>query len=128
MPKDKVHSMQFDRKITIQALQAIAWDSQGGHPRESEWVDVYSCFADIQDFPHGRYLYRTYKFQQLYPQANTVIQIRYQQTVLIDATKRVKFIDHGITHYLKILGVENPNRANVSMFLLCQEDQAQAPN
>ena len=35
---------------------------------------------------------------------------------------------HGINHIYQILGVENTLEANVSIWLLCQENQAQAVN
>lgn len=125
--KDSVSAAQFNRRIQIQApVYTPSSDPEGG--QATTWNTVYTCFADIQDFPHGRFLYRKFEYGQLYPQANTTIQIRYQKSVAIDATMRVLFPWEGVNHLFKILGVENPTRANVSMYLLCQEDQAQAPN
>ena len=122
--KDAVTSGQFDRKITIQA-PVISVDDQG---TTTTWNDVYTCWADKQDFPHGRGLLRNFQFQQLFPQATTTFALRYQAEVVIDATMRVKFVKAGITHYFKILGAQNPFDANMSIFLVCQEDQAQAVN
>lgn len=122
--KDSVAAAQFDRKITIQQ-PVISADAQG---TTTTWSDYYTCFADIQDFPHGRGLMRQFFYQQLYPQATTTIQIRYQQSFPIDPSMRIKFVDHGVTHIFQILGIQNPNRANVSLFLLCREDQAKAVN
>lgn len=123
--KDHVATGQFDRKIAIQARTRVD-DGSGGDT--GSWNTVYTCFADLQNYPHGRGLFRKYLFAQLYPQMTTVIQIRFQKSVVIDATMRVEYVMHGQTHHYKILGVENPAEANVSLFLLCQEDQAQPVN
>ena len=92
------------------------------------WETVYTCWANIQNFPHGRGLFRRFLFQQLFPQVTTAIQIRFQKSLLIDATMRVLYPAHGINHIYQILGVENPLEANVSLWLMCREDQAQAIN
>jgi|SRR5579862_9563 len=129
--KDKVATFQFNRKIVIQKPTAGVDDDQGGGlgpSAASEYVDYYTCFADIQNQPHGRGLFRKFLLQQLYPQLTTIIQIRYQQTFPIDATCQVKYIAHGIMHIYKILGIENTAEANISMYLLCREDQAKAVN
>ena len=125
--KDTVTSGQFDRRITIQA-PPTGWVDDGQGANTAAWADLYTCWADKQDFPHGRFLYRKFLFQQLFPQATTTFCIRYQAEVPVDASMRVKYVKAGITHYYKILGVENLYDANTSVYLMCQEDQAQAPN
>lgn len=101
-------------------------DGQGGN--SNPWSDVYTCWADMQDFPHGRGFFRKMLYMQLYPQANRLVVIRYQTQYHIDATMRIKYVKGTTTHYLKILGTENPNEANVSILLYCQEDQAKGAN
>lgn len=125
MAKDAVSTGQFDRKISIQSYTRVD-DGQGGS--SGSWGNVYTCFADMQNPMHGRGLYRKYLYAQLYPQATMIIQIRFQKTVPIDATMRVQYIAHGVTHLYQVVGVENPNEANVSMYLLCVEYQAKTPN
>src|SRR5579885_2351413 len=121
--RDTVASHDFTRRIQIQ--QAIKTpDGQGGFA--VTWETVYTCWANIQNFPHGRGLFRRFLFQQLFPQVTTAIQIRFQKSLLIDATMRVLYPAHGINHIYQILGVENPLEANVSLWLMCREDQAQA--
>jgi hypothetical protein len=131
--KDHVDSSDLDRRITIQAPITdtdSATIAQGGGygPNPANYNDVYACWANMQNFPHGRGLIRAYKFAQLYPEATLVIQIWFQKTVLLDATMRVKYVAHGVTHFYQILGVQNPMEANVSLFLICQEWQAKSPN
>jgi SPP1 family predicted phage head-tail adaptor len=123
--KDKVQSFQFNRRITIQA-NTPTHDASG--TKIDNWTDVYSCWADIQNYPHGRQLTRLYHFSQFYPNVTLMIAIRFQKSVVIDVTKRVKYTAHRIDHFYSIEGVENPNEANVSLFLLCSEPSAKAVN
>lgn len=123
--KDSVNTANFNRRIAIQQKPRVD-DGSGGDI--GTWATIYSCWADIQNFPHGKGLFRKYLFMQLYPQMTAVIQIRFQKSVQIDATMRIEYIAHGVTHHYKILGVENPYEANVSMYILCMEDQAKAVN
>lgn len=123
--KDMVASHDFTRRIQIQ--QEVRTDNgQGGF--NVAWTTIYTCWANIQNFGHGKGLFRKYLFSQLYPQVTTTIQIRFQKSVLIDATMRVLYPAHGVNHTYQIIGVENPEEANVSIWLLCQENQAQAIN
>ena len=122
--KDKVDAARFDRKISIQA-PTISADAQG---TTTAWNTVYTCFASIENQPHGRGVFRRYLYQQLYPQLTAIVQIRYQQSTPIDATMRIQYIAHGVTHIYQIIGIENPNEANISMYLLCQEQQAKSVN
>ena len=124
--KDSVSTGQFDRRISIQSYTRVD-DGQGGSS-DGTWSTIYACFADMQNPLHGRGLYRKFMFAQLYPQASMIIQIRFQKTIPIDATMRVQYVAHGVTHLYQILGVENPNEANVSLYLLCTEYQAKTPN
>lgn len=121
--KDQINSSDLNRRIQIQAISGKTPDGF-----TDAWETIYSCWADIQNFPHGRGLFRRFLYSQLYPQMNTTIHIRFQQSVLIDATRRVLYPAHGINHIYQILGVENTLEANVSIWLLCQENQAQAAN
>lgn len=123
--KDKVQSFQFNRRITIQSNTPTP--SANGTPIDN-WTDEYTCWADIQNFPHGRGLTRLYHFSQFYPNVSVMIAIRFQTSAKIDATRRVKYVAHGTTHYYQIVGVENPNEANVSLFLLCSESPAKGMN
>lgn len=125
MAKDKVRAGQFDRQITIQKHTRVD-DGAGGD--SGSWATVYTCMADIQNQPHGRGLYRRYAFMQLYPEMTLVIQIWFQLDVPIDATMRVQYTIHNVTHTYQIIGVENPAEANYSMFLLCKEYQAKTVN
>ncbi len=120
--KDKTDGSDFDRRISF---QAVAY-TQVGFGKTEAWNTVYSCWANKADFPHGRGLSKAFKFGQLYPTANTTFQIRFQKTVPLDDTMRVQYIAHGVTHIYQILGIENPNEANVSLWILCQETQAQS--
>lgn len=124
--KDTLDSSDLNRRIQIQAITGQTPDGQGGFV--DTWTTVYTCWANIQNFPHGRGLFRKFLFAQLYPQMNTTIQIRFQMSVAIDATMRVLYPAHGVNHTYQILGVENPLEANVSLWLLCQENQAQPVN
>ncbi|MGH2478514.1 MAG: head-tail adaptor protein [Ktedonobacteraceae bacterium] len=121
--KDQIDSSDLDRRIQIQSISGKTPDGF-----VDVWSTIYTCWANIQNFPHGRGLFRRFLYSQLYPQMNTTIQIRYQQSVRIDATMRVLYPAHGVNHIYQILGVENPLEANVSLWLLCQENQAQAAN
>lgn len=122
--KDQVSPSQFNRRISILA-PTIGADAQG---ITTTYSVVYNCAADKQNMMHGRGLYRKLMYQQLYPQTTVIFQIRWQASVKIDATMKVQEIAHGQTHLYKITGVENPNEANVSLYLLCMEDQAKAVN
>lgn len=123
--KDQVASHDFTRRIQIQKATRVD-DGQGG--ATETWETVYTCWANIENFPHGKGLFRKFMFAQLFPQLTTTIQIRFQRSVLIDATMRVLYPAHGINHLYQIIGVENPLEANVSIWLMCREDQAQAIN
>jgi SPP1 family predicted phage head-tail adaptor len=124
--KDTANGADFNRRIQIQAPSSSD-DGQGGSSPTS-WNTVYTCWANIENFPHGRGLFRKFLFQQLYPQMTTTIQIRFQKSVAIDPTMRVLYQAHGVNHIYQILGIENPMEANVSMWLLCMENQAKAVN
>lgn len=123
--KDAVASHDFTRRIQIQKATRVD-DGQGG--ATETWETIYTCWANIENFPHGKGLFRKFMFAQLFPQLTTTIQIRFQRSVLIDATMRVLYPAHGINHLYQIIGVENPLEANVSIWLMCREDQAQAIN
>lgn len=128
--KDTVDSSDLNRRIQIQ--QVTLTDNGSGGFTET-WATIYTCWANIQNFPHGKGLFRRFLLGQLYPQMNTTIQIRFQQSVLIGVTAnnkamRVLYPAHGVNHIYQILGVENPLEANVSLWLLCQENQAQPVN
>lgn len=131
--QDQVDSSDLNRRITIQAPVTdtdSATIAQGGGygPNPAAWSDVYPCWASMQNPPRGRGLSRAYRFLQLYPTATMIVQIRFQTSVAIDATMRVAYVAHGITHYYQIIGVENPMEANVSLYLMCTEYQAKAVN
>lgn len=127
MAKDKFSASQANRKIVIQSPAARVDDGQGGSP--NNWVDAYTCWADKQDLPHGRGLFNKYMLMQKFPQATTTFQFRFQYGMLIKPDMRVKYVAHGITHTYRLLGPpQNLNEANVSILLICQEDQAQAVN
>lgn len=120
--KDNVAAHQFTRPITIQKPTETP-NGSGGFV--TTWADYYSCWADIQNFPNGRGLFRKFIFMQLYPTGNTMIVIRYAPGTAIDATMRVKSVEGSTTHYYQIVGPpENMQRANVSIYLPCQEVQA----
>lgn len=123
--QDVVDSSDLNRRIQIQQNTPVL-NTQGGST--DNWQTIYMCWANIQNPQHGKGLFRKFLFSQLYPQLTTIIQIRFQKTVTIDATKRVLYPAHGVNHIYQILGVENPAEANVSMWILCQEEQAQAVN
>lgn len=120
--KDKVATEQFTRRVSIQQFVESADDGQGGTP--GSWVTVYSCWADLVDFPNGRYLIRKLFAQQLYPQTSRLVHIRYQQQLTITPAMRVQYAHGATIHNYKILGVEDINEAHVSLMLYCQEDQA----
>jgi len=122
---DSVDSSDMNRRIQIQQNTPTK-NAQNG--LVDNWATIYTCWASVQNFPHGRGLFRKFLFSQLYPQMNTTIKIRFQKTVTIDDTMRVLYPAHGVNHIYQILGVENPLEANVSLWLLCQEEQAQAVN
>lgn len=124
--KDTLDSSDLNRRIQIQKITGQVPDGQGGFT--DTWTTIYTCWANIQNFPHGKGLFRKFLFSQLYPQMNTTIQIRFQQSVKIDETMRVLYPAHGVNHTYEILGTENPLEANISMWLLCQENQAQPVN
>lgn len=119
--KDSVSASQFNKRITIQN-PVDTDDGQGGATRT--WNNLYFCWADIQNFPHGRYLARRWFAQQLYPTLQVIVQIRWQPNIQIDATMRILFVKGLKTHIYQILGDENPNEANVSLILYCMELQA----
>lgn len=131
--KDVVASQDFNRRIQIQ--QAAKTDNgQGGF--ETTWETIYTCWANIQNFAHGKGLFRKFLFSQLYPQVTTTIQIRFQKSVFIGVVNgvanqtelRVLYPAHGVNHIYQIIGAENPEEANVSIWLMCQENQAQPIN
>jgi SPP1 family predicted phage head-tail adaptor len=123
--KDTVDSSDLNRRIQIQQV-TLTDNGEGGF--NETWNTVYTCWANIQNFPHGKGLFRRFLLGQLYPQMNTTIQIRFQQSVQITDQMRVLYPAHGVNHIYQILGVENPLEANVSIWLLCQENQAQPVN
>jgi SPP1 family predicted phage head-tail adaptor len=123
--KDTVDSSDLNRRIQVQHV-TLTDNGEGGF--NETWNTVYTCWANIQNFPHGRGLFRRFLLGQLYPQMNTTIQIRYQTSIQINDQMRVLYPAHGVNHLYQILGVENPLEANVSIWLLCQENQAQPVN
>ncbi len=129
--QDQVDSSDLNRRIQIQQNQ-YSFDAQNN--RIDNWTTVYTCWANISNPAKGKGLYRKFLYGQLYPQLTTIIQIRFQQSVAIGAgdlnnkPMRVLYPAHGVNHIYQILGVENPNEANISLWLLCQENQAQAVN
>jgi SPP1 family predicted phage head-tail adaptor len=123
--KDTVDSSDLNRRIQVQQV-TLTDNGEGGF--NETWNTVYTCWANIQNFPHGRGLFRRFLLGQLYPQMNTTIQIRYQTSIQINDQMRVLYPAHGVNHLYQILGVENPLEANVSIWLLCQENQAQPVN
>lgn len=124
--KDKVASYQFTRPIQIQAATTTD-DGQGG--QVTTWTTLYTPFADIQNMPHGRGLSRLFKYMQLYPEATTIIVIRYARQRNISAKMRILSIEDGANHIYQIVGPPvNLNRANVSIYLFCKEVQAQGVN
>lgn len=118
--KDNVNGAQFDRRISFQAPTRTP-DGQGGST--VTWNTVYTCWADMQNFPRGRGLFRKFMAQQLYPQLTTIIQIRWQTQVHIDPTMRILYTKGPDTKIFQILGVESPGDANISMSFFCQENQ-----
>jgi hypothetical protein len=122
--KDQTDGSDYSRRIAIQAVTY----TQVGRGKSETWNTVYSCWANKADFPHGRGLSKAFKFSQLYPTANTTFQIRFQLSTPLDDTMRVQYIAHGVTHIYQILGIENPNEANVSLWLMCQEQQVKSEN
>lgn len=118
--KDNVHGAQFDRRIQIQAPSRVS-DGQGGET--ITWNTVYTCWADMQNFPRGRGLTRKFMAQQLYPQLTTIIQIRWQPTYHIDPSMRISYTKGPLIKIFQILGIESPGDANISMFFFCQENQ-----
>jgi head-tail adaptor len=126
MPKDKAVAHQFSRPITVQQLVKTA-DGQGGFSQG--WQDYYACFADIQNFPHVRGLMRQFLYAQLYPQANTIIVIRYAPGMAFDASMQITSVEAGITKTYRIIGPPvNANRANITIQFFCREDQAKGVN
>lgn len=123
--KDKANGANFNRRIQIQQV-TLTPNGQGGSTES--WATVYTCWANMQNFPHGRGLFKRFLFKQLYPKMDMTIQIRFQKTAAIDDTMRVLYPAHGVNHLYQILGIENSLEANVSIWLLCQEQQAQAVN
>lgn len=124
--KDNVAAHQFTRYVTIQKNTPVSNGSGGFDP---SWADYYSCWADIQNFPNGRGLFRKFIFAQQYPTANTIIIIRYAPGTTIDPTMRVKSVENTLTHYYQIVGPPaNMQRANISIYLPCQEVQAPGVN
>lgn len=119
--KDSVSASQFNKRITIQN-PVDTDDGQGGSSRT--WNNLYSPMADIQYFPHGRYLARRWFAQQLYPTLNVIVQIRWQPAIQLDASMRVLFVKGLKTHVYQVLGIENVNEANVSLMMYCEELQA----
>lgn len=124
--KDSITTGQLTRRVQIQSL-TLTPDGQGG--QTETWNTVYSPLADIQNYPRGRGLFRRFEFMQLYPEANTIIQIRYVPKMNLNASMRILSNEDGLTHIYLIVGPPvNLNRANVSIYILCQEVQAQGVN
>ncbi len=126
--KDNVSAEQFDRRITIQKppVPGTSDDGQGG--QSGNYIDVYSCWANIVDFPYGRGANRRFFAQQLYPTMTCMISIRYQPTYHIDASMKIKYVRGAVTHLYKILGVKNMQEASISIAMFCQEDRAKGIN
>lgn len=124
--KDSLTTGQFTRRIQIQSL-TLTPDGQGGNSKT--WNTIYAPLADIQNYPRGRGLFRRFEFMQLYPEANTIIQIRYIPNMNINASMRILSVENGLTHEYKVVGPPvNPNRANISIYIPCQETQAKGVN
>src|SRR5258708_28633459 len=123
--QDTVNASALDRRLTIQTQSKVA-DNMGGFT--VTWQDAYTCACKKENFPHGRGLFRTFVYSQLYPKVTATFQIRYQRTFTIDASMRVKYQTHGIDHFYQIMGIENEGDDNASLYLLCQEEQAKAVN
>jgi head-tail adaptor len=123
--KDSLTTGQLTRRIQIQALTLIP----DGYSKNEDWNTIYSPLADIQNLPHGRGLSRQFKFMQLYPEANTIIQIRYVPNMNINASMRILSDENGLVHEYKIVGPPvNMNRANISIYIPCMETQAKGVN
>lgn len=124
--KDSITTGQLTRRVQIQSL-TLTPDGQAGNTES--WTTIYSPLADIQNYPHGRGLFRKWFAMQLYPEANTIIQIRYVPKLNINASMRILSDENGLTHTYLIVGPPvNLNRANVSIYIPCQEIQAQGVN
>lgn len=124
--KDSLTIGQFNRRVQIQSMALIS-DGQGGNTEN--WTTFYSPLADIQNYPHGRGLFRKWFAEELYPEANTIIQIRYAPKLNINASMRILSNEDGINHIYLIVGPPvNLNRANISIYIACQEIQAQGVN
>lgn len=123
--RDSVDASDLNRRIQIQSLARTA---NGDGTFAETWTTIYTCWANIQNPAKGRGLVRQFVVSHLSWNLTTIIQIRFQKTTVITDGMRVYYPAHGVNHIYKIMGIENPNEANVSMWLLCQEIQAQAVN
>lgn len=126
MAKDSVSAGQFDKRISLQQNQTSYTDPQGG--AAENWVDVFTCWADMQDFPHGRGLFRKYLYQQLYPTATKIIATRYQPVQHVDPSMRIKYVKRGVEHIYQIIGIQSPTDANISFLFFCLENQVKGYN
>lgn len=123
--QDTVNAGSLNRRMTIQTQNKTP-NNMGGF--DVTWQDAYTCACKKENFPHGRGLFRTFVYAQLYPKVTATFQIRYQRTFTITPDMRVKYQTHSIDHFYQILGIENEGDENASMYLLCQEEQAKAVN
>lgn len=130
MAKDSVSAGQFDKRISIQAKStaSVNYDDQGGLSAPDVWADVFVCWADMQDFPHGRGLLRQYLYSQLYPTATKIIATRYQPTVHVDPSMRIRYVKRGLEHLYQIIGIQSPMDANISFLFFCTEYQVKGYN
>ncbi|SRR5579884_2075135 len=129
--KDQISSSDLNRRIQIQQNQ-YTWVDQNN--RQDNWQTIYTCWANFVDRSMGRGMGKVYRYFQLYPEADRAMQIRFQKSVAVGAgdlnnkPMRVLYSAHGVNHVYQLLGVENPNEANVSLWLICHEVQAQVVN
>lgn len=124
--KDRVNGADFNRRIQFQSNATATQNADGS--QTDNWTTVYTCWANFVDKLQAKGYSRALRFFQLFPQAQRVIQIREFHSIKLDAKLRILYPAHGINHVYQILGAENPNDANVSIWFAVVENQAQAAN
>jgi SPP1 family predicted phage head-tail adaptor len=128
MPKaGTITSSNMNRRIQFQLNTPIA---NGDGTSSDNWQTVYSCWAKVRYWPQTRSggMARVFAASQFFFEVTITFEIRFQTQVAITDKMHILYPAHGVNHIYKIIGMENTDEANQSLWLLCQEAQAQAVN
>lgn len=121
----------YNHPAQILAPAAYVDNGQGGNANANQWTTVRSPFIRLQSGKFGRGSSRAYQYGQLYPTANHWAEMRYSDSVTIDATMMLLvngLLVNGLIasgRRFEILGAIDQEMEHVVTVLALVEYQAQ---